>query len=251
VRVIQSPRMDDLRGKTFVVTGAASGLGRASALRLSQAGARLVLADIRAEMLPEDGEDVQTMRADVRQPEDCAALARCAIEHFGQLNGAVCSAGIDHAAPPLELTLDQWRAVLDVNLTGTFLTVQAIARAMVEGGNQGALVTFASGIAVRGRASGAHYAASKAGLIAMSKSFALDLARHGIRVNAVAPGITDTPMVAQSLSPEEVAARAEQIPLGRIGQPDDIADVVTFLLSDASHWLTGQTVHANGGALMP
>ena len=85
----------------------------------------------------------------------------------------------------------------------------------------------------------------------MSKSFALDLAGHGIRVNAVAPGITDTPMVARSLSPEEVGARAKQIPLGRIGQPDDIADVVTFLLSDASRWLTGQTVHANGGALMP
>jgi NAD(P)-dependent dehydrogenase (short-subunit alcohol dehydrogenase family) len=243
--------MHDVRGRTFVVTGAASGLGRASALRLAEAGARLVLADLDAERLPDPGGELATVRADVRRPEDCAALARCALEQFGQLNGAVCAAGIDHAAPPLELSLEHWQNVLDVNLTGTFLTVQAVARAMVESGSQGALVTFASGIAVRGRASGAHYAASKAGVIAMSKSMALDLARHGIRVNAVAPGITDTPMVAQSLTPQEVAARARQIPLGRIGQPDDIAEVVAFLLSDASRWLTGQTVHANGGALMP
>jgi 3-oxoacyl-[acyl-carrier protein] reductase len=250
--------MDDLRGKAFVVTGAASGLGRASALRLARAGARLVLADVDTARLAVvaaevrgQGGDAEAVQVDVRRPQDCAAMAQRALDRFGALNGAVCSAGIDSSAASLDLALETWQHVLDVNLTGTFLSVQAAARAMVATGNRGALVTLASGIAVRGRASGAHYAASKAAVIAMSKSVALDLARHGIRVNVVAPGITDTPMVAQVMSPAEVAARAQQIPLGRIGQPDDIAEIVAFLLSESSRWVTGQTVHANGGALMP
>jgi NAD(P)-dependent dehydrogenase (short-subunit alcohol dehydrogenase family) len=254
----EESKVDDLRGKIFVVTGAASGLGCECARRLGQAGAMLVLADLDrarlasvADELRTRGADVQALVVDVRLPDDCAAMAQRALDSFGALNGAVCSAGIDNVAPPLELSLQTWQNMLDVNLTGTFLSVQATARAMVQSGNRGALVTFASGIAVRGRATGAHYAASKAGVIAMSKSVALDVARHGIRINIVAPGITETPMMADVMTPTDVAARARQIPLGRIGQPDDIAKVVAFLLSDASGWLTGQTIHPNGGALMP
>ena len=250
--------MDDLRGKVFVITGAASGLGRASAQRLADAGARLVLADIDetrlgqvADELLSNGAEVDTVVVDVRSPSDTTALAERAVQRFGALNGAVCSAGIDTIAPALEMSLETWQQVIDINLTGSFLTVQATARAMVQSGSKGAIVTFASGIALRGRAEGAHYAATKAGVIAMSKSFALDVARHGIRVNTVAPGITDTPMAAHVMTQEYVEQRARQIPLGRIGQPDDIARVVEFLLSEQSGWLTGQTIHANGGVTMP
>jgi NAD(P)-dependent dehydrogenase (short-subunit alcohol dehydrogenase family) len=227
-------------------------------MELSAAGAGLVLADVDeaglvrvTDNLRASGSEVEALVVDVRRPEDCARLADRAVHRFGRLNGAVCSAGIDSVAPALELSLESWQNVLDVNLTGTFLSVQATARAMVDSGNRGAMVTFASGIAVRGRPNGAHYAASKAGVIAMSKSVALDLARFGIRVNVVAPGIVDTPMAAGVMTPVQIAERGRQIPLGRIGQPDDIARVVAFLLSDASGWLTGQTIHANGGALMP
>jgi NAD(P)-dependent dehydrogenase (short-subunit alcohol dehydrogenase family) len=250
--------MDDLRGKTFVITGAASGLGRASAARLVEAGANTLLADMDedglaqvAAELDSHADQLDTLRLDVRQADQCATAAQQALKRFGAHNGAVCSAGIDTIFPFLEMSLADWQRVIDVNLTGTFLTVQATARAMVESGNQGALVTFASGIAVRGRGAGAHYAASKGGVIALSKSAALDLARHKIRVNVVAPGMTDTPMAQNVITPEEMAARARQVPLGRIAQPDDIAKVVEFLVSDASGWLTGQTLHANGGLLMP
>jgi 3-oxoacyl-[acyl-carrier protein] reductase len=151
----------------------------------------------------------------------------------------------------MEMTLAEWERVISINLTGTFITAQAAAKAMIEKGNPGAIVTLASGIAVRGRAAGAHYAASKAGVIGLTKSLALALAKHQIRANVVAPGLTDTPMARHVMSEDEMRLRAQDVPLGRYGQPDDIANVICFLLSDASRWMTGQTLHANGGVTMP
>lgn len=250
--------MSELLDRTVLVTGAGSGLGKACAMMAAQAGANLVLGDLAADSLNETAAEVRAAGArveirttDVRKPADCAALADCAISSFGALHGAVCSAGVDSMRRAIEMPLEEWQRVLDVNLTGTFLTVQAAARAMVAKGNPGSIVTLASGIALRGRAMGPHYAASKGGVLAMTKSFALDVARDHVRVNAVAPGVTDTPMARDVMTPEQIAARAREIPLGRIGQPEDIARVVLFLLSDASGWLTGQTLHANGGVLMP
>lgn len=248
----------DLEGKTVLVTGAGSGLGRACALLAAREGANLALGDISGEGLETTLGEVESAGgsavsrvADVRRPEECAALADLAVRSFGRLDGAVCSAGVDRIVPSLEMTLEEWERVIGVNLTGTFLSVQASVRAMLPNPSGGSIITFASGIAVRGRAGGAHYAASKGGIVALTKSFALEFGPRRIRVNAVAPGATATPMLRAVTSPEFVENRSRQIPMGRIGQPQDIAAVVGFLLSDASGWMTGQTLHANGGSTMP
>ncbi|MEK7214704.1 MAG: SDR family NAD(P)-dependent oxidoreductase, partial [Chloroflexota bacterium] len=184
--------MMDIQGKTVLVTGAGSGLGRACALLAAREGANLALGDIDGGGLETTMGEVEQAggRAvshvvDVRRPEDCAALADLAVRNFGRLDGAVCSAGVDRIVPALEMTLDEWERVIGVNLTGTFLSVQASVRVMLPNPGGGSIITFASGIAVRGRAGGAHYAASKAGIVALTKSFALEFGPQRIRVNAI------------------------------------------------------------------
>jgi NAD(P)-dependent dehydrogenase (short-subunit alcohol dehydrogenase family) len=249
---------ESLEGKVVAITGGASGLGLATAIMAASRGASLVLGDLdemgletAAAKVGAAGGDVRTTRVDVRDPDDSARLAALAQKEFGRLDGAMTSAGIDNNVSALEMTLEQWNHLLSINLTGTFLTAQAVARSMVEKGSKGSIVTVASGIGVRGRATGAHYTAAKAGVIGVTKALALAVARNGVRVNCVAPGISDTPMARSVMTEEEMQARGNQIPMGRYGTADDIANVVCFLLSDNSGWLTGQTIHANGGALMP
>ncbi|MDT5048494.1 MAG: hypothetical protein QOG75_4382, partial [Mycobacterium sp.] len=145
--------------------------------------------------------------------------------------------------------LAEWDQVLRVNLTGTFATARAVAARMKEAG-RGAIVNTASGRALAGAANGAHYAASKGGIIALTKSLALDWAAYGIRVNCVIPGLTDTAQPRIEMGDNELHAAGARIPLGRIGQPEDIAAVVAFLLSDDARYMTGQSVAANGGAIM-
>lgn len=246
---------NEFKGRTYVITGGASGLGLESARHLAARGANLVLADVNDAALASVAAELpagrtSTILADVRKPADCDAMMRLAVERYGALDGAVCSAGIDAVTPALETTLEVWQRVIDVNLTGSFLSAQAAARALLAAGRKGSIVTFASGIAVRGRAGGPQYAASKAGIIGLSKSLALEFARHGIRVNVVAPGLVDTPLARTSMTDAQRAGYKNVVPLGRIGEPEDIAPVVAFLLSDASSWMTGQTLHANGGMLM-
>jgi 3-oxoacyl-[acyl-carrier protein] reductase len=250
--------MTDLDGRVIIVTGGGSGLGRATAALAASHGARLVLADMdatgldgSADQILSAGGHVRTMTMDVRSQPDAEALAALAVAEFGRLDGIVTSAGVDTPVAAMEMTLAEWERVISINLTGTFITAQAAAKAMIEKGNPGAIVTLASGIAARGRAAGAHYAASKAGVIGLTKSLALALAKHQIRANVVAPGLTDTPMARHVMSEDEMRLRAQDVPLGRYGQPDDIANVICFLLSDASRWMTGQTLHANGGVTMP
>jgi 3-oxoacyl-[acyl-carrier protein] reductase len=250
--------MTDLDGRVIIVTGGGSGLGRATGALAANQGARLVLADMdatgldgSADQVLSDGGQVRTMTMDVRSQPDAEKLAALAIVEFGRLDGIVTAAGVDTPVPAMDMTLDEWERVISINLTGTFVTAQAAARAMIQQGKPGAIVTFASGIAVRGRAAGAHYAASKAGVIGLTKSLALALAPHQIRANVVAPGLTDTPMARHIMTEDDMRLRGQEIPLGRFGQPDDIANVVCFLLSDASRWMTGQTLHANGGVTMP
>lgn len=250
--------MSDLSGMTVFFTGAASGLARASAVLAAQQGATVVLGDLNAAGLESAVEDVRSaggavrsLQMDVRKPDDCAALAQLAVREFGRLDGAVCAAGIARNVPAVEMSLQEWETMLAVNLTGVFLSAQAAARAMLASGNGGSIVTFASGLAIRGWADGAHYAASKAGILGMTKSFALELGSRGIRLNAIAPGLIDTPMGRGITSAERMEAFAKNAPMGRSGLPEDIARVVCFLLSEASGYMTGQTVHVNGGYLMP
>ena len=250
--------MDHLTDKVFVLTGAGSGLGQASAVMAARRGARVVLADLNEAGLAETAGqlsdlkgNVRTLVTDVRRTEDNAALAQTALDAFGRLDGAVCAAGVDWPRPLLEMSLQDWDSLIAINLTGTFLTLQAAARVMAANNYRGSLVTLSSGIAFRGRPNGAHYAASKGGVISLTKSFALELAALGIRVNSVAPSATDTPMLHRQLDGADIEASIRTIPMGRLGQPDDIARVVCFLLSDESGWVTGQTIPANGGRIMP
>jgi 3-oxoacyl-[acyl-carrier protein] reductase len=248
----------DLAGKVIAITGGGSGLGRAASRIAGQGGAALVLGDLNKEGLDvsadailSDGGKVSTLEMDVRNADDCQRLAALALEKYGRLDGAVCGAGVSGDVPVMDMTLQEWQRVIDINLTGVFLSTQAMARAMTQAGNGGSLVTITSDLAVRGRPTAAHYVAAKAGVIGLTKSFALALAAHNIRVNTLAPGITDTPLARAGRTQEQMDERARAVPFGRIGQPEEIGDVICFLLSDASRWMTGQTVYVNGGMVMP
>ena len=244
------------KGDAIVVTGAAQGIGRAIALVMAQRGARLALWDISREGLDETarlcaefGEAPYVAEVDVGDPTRIAQAAGETIAHLGGVFGLVNNAGIFPRVPILDVTPDVWRQVLGVNLMGTVFCSQAFARDMISR-KRGAIVNLASGRALQGTPRGAHYAASKAGIVSFTKSSALEFAPHGLRVNCVIPGVTETAQPLADSTIEELRERGKKIPLGRIGQPEDIAKVVAFLFSDDAGYMTGQSVVANGGAIM-
>ena len=247
-----------LTGKVALVTGAQQGIGRAVAVALAREGADVAvnyLDDRAAAAKVVDEARGHGVRAiavpgDVAQPADVSAIAATIERELGRLDILVNNAGIFPRVPFLEMAERDWDAVLDVNLKGGFLCAQASARMMVRGGRGGAIVNLASG-AIRGTPRGVHYSASKGGVVSMTRALALELAPHAIRVNAIAPGVTDTAQPRYGHSEDEILAMAKTIPLGRIGTPEDIARVAVFLVSDDAGYITGQTLFVNGGAYMP
>jgi 3-oxoacyl-[acyl-carrier protein] reductase len=242
-------------GRTALVTGAASGIGRALALALAAAGARLVLGDVQVAALGETAEQVQALGADcVAQPVDVAAerdvqaLAALASTRLGSIDLLANAAAIFPRAPFVDLAEDVWDRTLAVNLTGSFLCCRAVLPGMLAR-RYGKIVNFASGIYRTGAVHGAAYAASKGGLVSFTRSIAHEVAAAGVQVNAVAPGVVDTPQPRAHRSEAEMRAMGAQNPMGRIGQPADIVEVVLFLLSDHNTYVTGQTWHVNGGTL--
>jgi 3-oxoacyl-[acyl-carrier protein] reductase len=169
---------------------------------------------------------------------------------LGALDVLVNNAGMFPRVAFLEMRESDWDFVLDINLKGSFFCAQAAARAMVSARRPGVIINLASQ-AIRGAVRGVHYSASKGGVVAMTRAMALELAPHGIRVNAVAPGLTDTAQPRYGHDEEELQMMGRAVPLGRMAQPDDIASVVVFLASDDARHVTGQTVHVNGGSYMP
>jgi len=190
------------------------------------------------------------VQADVARPASVETLVARVLGELGGLDVLVNNAGVYPRVPFLEMRETDWDLVLDVNLKGGFFCAQAAARAMIAGGRRGAIIHMASQ-AIRGAVRGVHYSASKGGVVAMTRAMALELAEHGIRVNAIAPGLTDTAQPRYGHGEEELAAMASAVPLGRMAQPDDIAAVAVFLASDDARHVTGQTVHVNGGSYMP
>jgi 3-oxoacyl-[acyl-carrier protein] reductase len=243
-----------LTGKVALVTGAQQGIGQAIALAYGREGASVVInylddqatAEATAAAIRALGSQAVTVAGDVSR----AADVRCMVEAGTRLGGIdilVNNAGIFPRVDFLTMTEAQWDAVLNVNLKGTFFCTQAVAQTMVARGQGGAIVSLASSAAFRSSPRGVHYVSSKAGMVGFTRAAALELAPYRIRVNAIAPGTTDTAQPRYGMSEEELQAAGRQVPLGRMALPDDVADVAVFLASEAARHITGQILHVNGG----
>ena len=247
-----------LVGKVALVTGAQQGIGRAIAVALARDGADVgvnslddrhaaeqVVAEVRG-----TGRRACLVRGDVARASDAEAMVGELARNLGTPAILVNNAGVFPRVDFLAMTEADWDHVLGVNLKGSFLCAQAVARRMVDGGVGGAIVNLAS-VAMRGTPLGVHYSASKAGVMGLTRAMALALAPHRIRVNAIAPGLTDTAQPRYGNSEAELVELGRQIPLeGRMARPEDIARVAVFLAAEESGWITGQTIHVNGGAFM-
>jgi 3-oxoacyl-[acyl-carrier protein] reductase len=250
--------MGKLDNRVALVTGAARGIGREIALTLAREGADVVANALHAPNLEklqgdiqELGRTVKTVTGDVSNKKDVERLVTVAIEAFGRIDILVCNAGITRFAPFLEMTEEEWDAVMDVDLKGTFLCGQAVGKHMVSR-KYGKIINISStsGLGARNQTM-ANYAAAKAGAINLSRVMALALGEHGINVNVVAPGVIETEMGLTRRTPEQYAAYLElyrqQTALHRVGQAQDIANAVLFLASDDSSFMTGQVIVCDGG----
>ncbi len=247
--------MAELQGQTALVTGAARGIGRAICLELAGRGANIVATDLLVDQLNQTVADVQAKGvkavaevANVTDGEAVERLVALTVERFGKLDIMVNNAGITRDTLVLSMTDDQWDAVLNVNLRAVFLGTRAAAKVMLRQ-RGGRIINMASFSGLSGNAGQANYAASKAGVIGLTKSVAKELAKRGVLCNAVAPGFIDTDMT--GVLPEKVKEFARQIiPLQRMGKPEEVAQVVAFLAGPMSSYLTGQVISVDGGLHM-
>lgn len=244
-----------LEGRVALVTGASQGIGRACALTLAQAGARVALAARNSEKLSEVAQEItaaggqaHVLTLDLASEESIRAGAKEVLAAMGKIDILVNNGGITRDNLMLRMKRADWDAVLGTNLTGTFLLTQAVATAMLKA-RFGRIINIASVVGETGQAGQANYAASKAGLIGLTKSLARELASRNITVNAVAPGFIETPMTGV-LNEQQRAAMLGQIPLDRPGTPEDIANAVVFLASDHASYITGHVLDVNGGMYM-
>ena len=245
------------QARVSLVTGGSRGIGRAICLALARPGDVVafnhfdpdeVAAQETVKLLEERGVKALGQKFDVSDPAQVSAFMEALVKEHGRLDVLVNNAGITMDNLLVRMSLEQFERVLKVNLVGTFVCLQAAAKVMMKQ-RSGAIVNLASVVAAIGNTGQANYSASKAGVVALTKTAAKELASRGIRVNAVAPGFIETDMTAKI--PEKIVeAMKASIPMGRTGQPEDVADVVAFLCSDASRYLTGQLLHVGGGMYM-
>lgn len=246
------------RGKVAVITGGGSGIGRSTALKLAEAGTHVVVADISPTSAESVAAEVQargteslSVGVDVSQEADARRMVEATLGRFGRLDFLVNCAGNSHSAPVMEMSEADWNSILAVHLTGTFLCCRAAIDALLAAG--GRIVNMSSCYGFKPRANGAHYSAAKAGIVGLTKVLASELAPR-VTVNAVAPGPIDTPRWRAGLTAAELEAkrarRIAEVPMGRLGEPEDVADAILFLLGPGARWITGQVLHVNGGEFL-
>jgi NAD(P)-dependent dehydrogenase (short-subunit alcohol dehydrogenase family) len=248
-----------LDGRAALVTGGGSGLGRASAIALARAGATVTVVDLdeqggketAALVFEEVGGDADFIRADVTRPEDVEAMVDKTVERWGHLDCALNNAGTTGAsAPTADYTLDDWNRAIALNLTGVFLCLKYEIPAMLEQG--GAIVNMASGAGLVGFAGLPAYVASKHGVVGLTRAAALEYAGQGIRINAICPGSTRTPMLEGFMGgdPQIERMMTRAVPLGRLGRPEEIAEAVVWLCSDAASFVVGHALAVDGGSVI-
>ena len=245
----------ELLGKVALVTGAAQGIGKAIALLLAEKGADVVVSDINVEKAQETAREIEekgrksmALKVNVADPDEVEQMVETIIEKFSRIDILVNNAGITRDKLLLRMSSEDWDAVLDVNLKGVFNCTKSVIKYMSKQ-RSGKIVNIASVVGLMGNVGQANYAASKAGVIGFTKTVAREFAQRGININAIAPGYIQTPMT--EVLPEKVKEELMRlIPMGRLGQPEDVAQAVLFLVSEASNYVTGQVLNVNGGIYM-
>jgi NAD(P)-dependent dehydrogenase (short-subunit alcohol dehydrogenase family) len=246
----------DLTGKVAVITGGNGGIGLGMAEALAEAGAAVSVWGRNAERnnaavarLEAKGVRATGFVCDVADPDAIARACAATLDAHGRIDAAFANAGADTGFTPfVDMTPEDVRRIIDINLNGTFFTFQAAARHMIARGGGGALVATSSLAAIEGRARGEHYAASKGGILSMVKGLAVELARHGIRANSIVPGFVDTPMAGEAINaPKFVERVLPRVPMRRWGKPADFGAIAIYLMSDASAYHTGDMFVIDGG----
>ena len=246
----------DMTGKVALVTGAGQGMGKAAALKLADRGASLVVNDLdghlakqTAENIIERGAQAVHIRADISLSTEVNSMVDSALKRYQDINILVNAAGIVRPTPVIDMEEEEWDAVLSVNLKGTYLCSRAVLPAMQKAG-WGRIINFSS---TAGKSTstigGAHYTASKAGVLGFTRHLAKESASYGITVNSVCPGLIDTEMVRSTISSDRIKAYVNRFPVSRLGDPDEVAELVAFLASDNASYITGASLDINGGDL--
>ena len=245
-----------LEGKVALVTGASRGIGRAVAIRLAKSGAKIAVnyagnqaaAEEVKQIIEQNGGEAILVQADISNAESVDAMVAAVMEAFGRIDILVNNAGITRDTLLMRMKEADWNAVIQTNLTGVFYVTKAVSKIMMKQ-RYGKIVNMSSVVGLMGNAGQANYAAAKAGVIGFTKSMAKELAARNITVNAIAPGFIATDMTAV-LSDKVKEDLATNIPMGRLGEADDIASAVLFLVSDSANYITGQTLNVDGGMVM-
>lgn len=256
----------DLSGKVALVTGGAMGIGKGVALRLAEAGASVVIGDLKLDVANKTVEEIKNaggkasaIEMDTSKTENASEVIQKIIDIYGDIDILVNNAGIYRFMPAVAMSIEMWQKTIDINLTGVFFLAKEAANAMIKAGHGGKIINIASTDAFKPTGNLSHYDASKGGVVMVTKALAQELAPLGINVNAIAPGGIGTPGVGALMSdakmtPEQAEAQSnmflERLPARRMGEPDDIAKVVLFLASEGSNYMAGSTVIVDGGLLI-